>query len=609
MNDDNQLIGPYSVDAEIGRGGMGVVYRATDTRLGRAVAIKVLPEDVADDDDRLARFDREAKLLASVQHQNIATIFGLEESDGRRFLVMELVEGETLAELLERGPMPIEDALDSAIQIADGLEAAHERGVIHRDLKPANVMVSTGGTIKILDFGLAKAPQPEVADADPTNSPTLTAQMTAAGAILGTAAYMSPEQARGRDVDARADIWAFGVVLWEMLVGRPLFGGDSAGDTLAGVLRDTPDWKLLSSSVPPGVGRLLKRCLRRDPGNRLRHIGDARIELEEASEEPSSSGVENAMGFVPSEETTEVKWTLTTDMCRHLNRETLDPTVIGDDLSYLDNHRQSDVLVVYLHGIVSDNAQYEETLRRSQYRGVAVTLYGFEESRHRRTPLCIDDHLTILRSFLESIVETVRPTTTIFAGFSSGADLVLRVVSEGGVDSGLIDGVLALSPNVSLETCFFSRRMADIPEDGGEVVLELAREMAGNLKTKQEWMMLTPYLVEFVRRFHADARSLRTVAQDIAAPFLRGGGFPSADWYRRARDAGLGVRLVFAGDEESEVAGLRNLMLAHLDHQIFGPDFNDADMVIEPNQLHMGLVTPDVVERQVEELLELIRRQ
>ena len=317
--------------------------------------------------------------------------------------------------------------------------------------------------------------------------------------------------------------------------------------------------------------------------------------------------VEIASDFRPSERVTKEKWVLTTDMCRLLNRETLDPTVIGDELSYLDNHRQSDVLVVYLPGIVSDGSQYEETLRRSPYRGVAVTLYGFEESRRRRTPLCIDDHLTILRSFLESIVETVRPTTAILAGYSSGADVALRMISEGGVDSSHIDGVLALSPNAGLETCFFSQRMADIPKDGGEMILELAREMAGNLNTKQEWVMITPYLVEFVRKFHADARSLKTFAQDIVAPFLGGGEYPSAGWYRKARAAGLGVRMVFAGDEESEVTGLRNLMLAHVDHEVFGPDFNDADMVIEPNRLHMGLVTADVVDRQIEGLLELLR--
>ena len=607
MNHGKRSIGPYAVDGEIGRGGMGVVYRATDTRLERAVAIKALPDDVADDDDRLARFDREAKVLASVHHQNIATIFGLEEHEGRRFLVMELAEGETLEELFENGPMPVDKAVEFAIQMAAGLEAAHERGVIHRDFKPANVMASTRGVIKILDFGLARVQQPEISGADRENSPTLTAGMTAAGTVLGTAAYMSPEQARGRPVDVRTDIWAFGVVLWEALVGSRLFSGDSAGDTLAAVLRDTPDWKLLPSDVPPGVERLLRRCLRRDPDRRLRHIGDARIELEEAFDEPTSREIENAPEFRTVEGATEATWTLSTEVCRHLNRETLDPKVIGDALSYLDNNRQSDVLVVYLPGLADDQTQFAETLRHSPYRGIAVTPYGFEELRSRRTPLLMTDHLTILRLFLKSIVEEVQPATTILVGFSSGADVVLRMVSEGGVDSHLVDGVLALSPHTGLEPCFFSRRLADIPEDGGQEVLEVAREMAGLLNTKQEWVMLTPYLGELVRRFHADARSLKIFAQDIVAPFLDGVGFPLADWYRKAREAGLRVRMVFAGEEGSEVAGLRKLMLAHVDHQVFGPQFSDADIVIEPNRLHMGLISVDVVERHVDGMFDRCR--
>ena len=608
MNDSTQHIGPYAVDAEIGRGGMGVVYRATDTRLGRAVAIKALPEDVAQDSERLARFEREAKLLASLSHQNIATLFGLEEHDGERYLVMELAEGDTLAELIDKGPILIDDALEYALQIADGLEAAHERGVIHRDLKPANVMVSPEGRVKILDFGLAKASQPEVTDDTLAQSPTVTAPMTAAGTILGTAAYMSPEQVRGRAVDTRADIWAFGVVLWEMLVGRRLFEADSTSDVLAGVLRDTPDWEVLPGNLPSGVDRLLRRCLRRDPAKRLRHIGDARLELEEASEEPPSDEAGVPSGFRSAETLTEGKWTLTTDVCRHLNRETLDPTVIGDKLSYLDNNRQSDVLVVYLHGLVSDHSRFEETLRRSPYRGIAVTLYGFEESRRRRTPLPIADHLTILRLFLESVVESVRPRTTILVGFSSGADMVLRLISEGDVDSNHIDGVLALSPNAGFETCFFSQHLAEIPGEGGEKILNLARETAGAMDTQRAWVLMTPYLVDLVRKFHIDARSLKTFAQDIVAPFLGGGDSPLAGWYRTAREGGLGVRVVFAGDEESERATLRDLMLAHVDHQVFGPDFNDADIVIEPNTLHMGLMDPEVIERHVEEFVGLLRK-
>jgi serine/threonine protein kinase len=222
----------YRITDKLGEGGMGEVYRAHDERLDRDVAIKVLPEEVAQDEERLARFEREAKLLASLNHTNIATLHGLEEHEGQRFLVMELAEGETLAERIKKGPIPVDDALPIALQIAEGLEAAHEQGIIHRDLKPANVMVSAESRVKILDFGLAKAWAPEDSDADLTHSPTLTAQMTAAGVLLGTAAYMSPEQARGKSVDKRSDIWAFGVVLWEMLTGIRLFRGDSVTDIL-----------------------------------------------------------------------------------------------------------------------------------------------------------------------------------------------------------------------------------------------------------------------------------------------------------------------------------------------------------------------------------------
>jgi serine/threonine-protein kinase len=278
-------LGRYEILAPIGAGGMGEVYRAHDERLDRDVAIKVLPDEVAGDKERLARFEREAKLLASLNHQNIATLHGLEEHEGQRFLVMELAEGETLAERIKKGPIPVDDALPIALQIAEGLEAAHEQGIIHRDLKPANVMLSPEGKAKILDFGLAKAWQPEESGPDLTESPTLTAQMTADGVLLGTAAYMSPEQARGKPVDKRADIWAFGVVLWEMLTGERLFTGNTASDVLASVLKEVPNIDALPAETPSRVRDLLLRCLVSDPKHRLRDIGDARIELDFAGRE------------------------------------------------------------------------------------------------------------------------------------------------------------------------------------------------------------------------------------------------------------------------------------------------------------------------------------
>ena len=272
----------YRLVEPIGEGGMGAVWRASDEKLGRDVALKVLPEAFVEDAQRRVRFEREAKLLASLNHPNIATLHCLEQVDDRHVLVMELVEGEELSERTKRGPVAVDEALPIALQIAEGLEAAHERGIIHRDLKPANVMIGVDGTVKVLDFGLATAWEPGTVDGDLTRSPTVTAQMTQAGVILGTAAYMSPEQARGLPLDKRTDIWAFGVVLYEMLSGASCFGGDTLTDILAAIVKEAPDWSRLSEPLPRRVLELLERLLEKDPNRRLRDIGEARLSIESA---------------------------------------------------------------------------------------------------------------------------------------------------------------------------------------------------------------------------------------------------------------------------------------------------------------------------------------
>ncbi len=277
--------GSYEITAKLGEGGMGEVYRATDTRLKREVAIKVLPAAFTEDKERLARFEREAQLLAQLHHPNISSIFGLEEAGGVRALVMELVEGPTLAERLARGAPPLEESLSIALQIAEALEEAHEKGIVHRDLKPANVKLAPDGKVKVLDFGLAKALDPGVASDSRaphlSQSPTLVPAATQMGMILGTAAYMAPEQAAGGTVDRRADIWSFGVVLYEMLTGRRLFEGETASHILAGVLKDTPDFSALPAGTPVRIEDLLLRCLRKKPRERLQAIGDARVMVEE----------------------------------------------------------------------------------------------------------------------------------------------------------------------------------------------------------------------------------------------------------------------------------------------------------------------------------------
>ena len=282
-------LGPYDILALVGVGGMGEVYRARDARLNRDVAIKVLPSAFANDASRLARFGSEAQVLASLNHSNIAAIYGLEESGGVQALILEFVEGPTLADRIAEGPIPCSEAVPIAHQLSLALESAHERGIVHRDLKPANIKVRPDGTVKVLDFGLAKALEaPGVAD--PANSPTITSpHATAVGVLLGTAAYMSPEQARGERADPRSDIWAFGAVLYEMLTGRPAFRGSSVSELLASVLRDEPDWTALPADTPPRISWLLRRCLTKQRTQRLCHIGDARWELEQPLDPPAAA--------------------------------------------------------------------------------------------------------------------------------------------------------------------------------------------------------------------------------------------------------------------------------------------------------------------------------
>lgn len=277
----DSLANRYKVTGALGKGGMGEVYQAEDTSLKRQVAIKVLPLQHSLDEERLARFEREAKVLASLNHPKIAAIYGLEEDGEKRFLVMELVEGETLAERINRGSMSIEDSLEVCKQIAEAVEAAHEKTIIHRDLKPANIKITPEGRVKVLDFGLAKALAEEETVPNMSKSPTLTAQMTQPGVILGTAAYMSPEQAKGKEADKRTDIWALGCLLYECLTGKRAFEGETVSETIASILKDDPEWKKLSSSTPSHIQELLRRCLVKDPRNRLQHIGDARIILQQ----------------------------------------------------------------------------------------------------------------------------------------------------------------------------------------------------------------------------------------------------------------------------------------------------------------------------------------
>ncbi|MHC4385165.1 MAG: protein kinase domain-containing protein, partial [Planctomycetota bacterium] len=294
-----QSVGPYEVLREIGRGGMGVVYLARDSKLERDAAIKALPADVTQDDERLSRFEREARLLATLHHPNIAAVYGLEEVEGARYLVLEYVEGDDLSEILTRGAIPLDEALSIARQIADAVETAHAKGVIHRDLKPGNVKITPDGTAKVLDFGLAKTVVDDPGTASGLiSSPTVVTlnSPTVPGVILGTAGYISPEQARAKVVDRRTDVWSFGCILYEMLTGQQIFGGETATDSLGAIMHKEPDWSALPPETPPAVRLLLRRCLAKDRQRRLQDMGDARLELEEAIADPTGSSLGLTVG-------------------------------------------------------------------------------------------------------------------------------------------------------------------------------------------------------------------------------------------------------------------------------------------------------------------------
>ena len=281
-------LGTYQVHERIGAGGMGEVYRARDMKLGRDVAIKILPSVFVNDPDRLARFEREARVLASLNHPHIGAIYGLEDADGLRALVLELIDGDTLADRIARGPIPLADTLIIARQIADALDAAHEKGIIHRDLKPANIKVTPDGVVKVLDFGLARIVSTSDGGTSDSRRPTITIEGTREGLVMGTAPYMSPEQVRGKTADKRSDVWAFGCVLYEMLTGARAFEGDEVSDTMAAVLRGEPNWTSLPVSTPTPIRRLLCRCLEKERTRRLADAGDARLDIEEALTAPSA---------------------------------------------------------------------------------------------------------------------------------------------------------------------------------------------------------------------------------------------------------------------------------------------------------------------------------
>ncbi|MCP4570992.1 MAG: serine/threonine protein kinase [bacterium] len=418
MNELPERIGRYAIDAEIGRGGMGVVYRALDSRLGRVVAIKALHQQATVGTGTPDRFEREARALAALNHPNIAAIHGIERDAGRRFLVLEYVDGETLADRLATGSLAVTDALEICTQIAAGLEAAHEAGVVHRDLKPGNVKITSDGQVKVLDLGLARMDrfeQPTGPD-DETWATVSGIAVTTAGTLLGTVPYMSPEQARGETVDRRSDIWSFAVILYECLTGANPFAGPTRSDTIAAILTTELDLTVLPTDTPALAVHFLRRGLQRDPRSRLRDAGDVRLLLEDCrAVVPSDPRIKTT-----KPEIVDKTFLIDDDICQALDRAGFDPRLIGWQMHYADNERESDILQVWIPSFGEDHAMgvWRDLLASTPFRTVVATPVGLEPDVAHRPNISMENQLAVLRRLVTAVAGRVRPDKVVVGGFS-----------------------------------------------------------------------------------------------------------------------------------------------------------------------------------------------
>ena len=589
-------LGPYEIVAPLGAGGMGEVYRALDTRLGRDVAVKVLPAHLAERPEVRARFEREAKTVSTLKHSNICVLHDVGRDGNVDYLVMELVDGESLAERIARGALPTNDVLRIGAEIADALDRAHQAGVVHRDLKPGNVMLAKSGA-KLMDFGLARTIATEgsfIKGRGPSSlsqSPTIAHPLTAEGSIVGTFQYMAPEQLEGGEADARSDVWALGCVLYEMATGKRAYEGDSPASLIASIMKDEPRAMAeLSPFTPAGLDRVVRACLVKDPAQRWQSAHDMALALRW----PMADGAvaSDRMLGVPFER----EFVLTAAHVRQLSNK--NPRLVGYPLTYVDNRAESDDLVVFLHGVGADGGRFEHVVNASRHRAVAVTLVGFGRREGYRPVLSIDDHSRVLRILLRQLVAESRPKRTILVGHSAGADQLLRMVYDEGGAGIKVAGLLALGPNVSLETCFATRLYSKIDPSNPAGTLAILKTLAQDIDALETWLVVQNYFSQTFMRLGMNLEPLRRYAADLVAPFEQPGD-PLADWYRAAAAAIPRVRLVFSNEEAAAAEGL---LARHLEHNVLGDAFSEDSFVIEPVH-HLALLEPGFVSRHIEEIM------
>jgi len=589
-----KTVAHYMILEKIGEGGMGEVYRARDQQLDRDVAVKILPDAWSSDPLRLRRFEREAKVLASLEHPNIAAVYGFHEDNGVHFIAMELVEGETLASSIIDGGLPLDRLLEIGIPLAEAIAFAHNKGVIHRDLKPANIMLDPSGRIRILDFGVAALLQAE--SDDDAEGMTVDA-LTTDGDVVGTVAYMAPEQLEGRSVDARADLFSIGVVLYELATGRRPFRGNSTAGVASAILRDDPiSLRDVRPDLPADLARVVRRCLEKDTERRIQTATDIRNELEDLREGIRADEPTESVGVLEiSPSLAEHSMVITTEHVRRLSTKI--PRMIGDSMTYLDNQRDSDVLVIYLHGIGGDQGEFEEVLQKTPWRAIAPTLFGFGQTARTRAPLSFADHNLLLEFLMKKVLRQVQPRIVVLVGHSSGSDQAIRIgASEEGDRIGF-DGLILLGLEVTPGPGFFSGACSRLTDDPADI-LKTIKAVGEAAEDLGNWLKLHSYLVRTFGKLGTDVGSLRKFARDLIAAYDEDRFF---EIFRAATEHVPHIRCVF-GSDELDVAD--HILARHIDDNSLGSRFSE-EMIVTVDVGHIQLNNAEVVIPYVEEIVRL----
>jgi hypothetical protein len=581
--------GRYHVERELGVGGMATVYLARDIKHDRHVAIKVLRPELSHSLGS-ERFLREIRIVAKLQHPHILGLIDSGEADGMLYYVMPYVQGESLRTRLAReGELPVSEAVWVLREIAGALAHAHAQQIIHRDIKPENVLF-TAKHAQVADFGIARAVT-EAASEGP---------ITATGIVFGSPAYMAPEQAASDPtMDHRADIYAFGVLAYEVLTGIPPFTAPSAVQLVAAHMTRQPDpLSRHRPGVPEALEEVVTRCLAKRPADRFQKAEDIVAKLDALLTGPLSEmvGTTQEHAVAPS------KFRIAEGLARRLDRQAFDPRMVGDSMEYLDNHARSDTLVCFLPALGLDAAEYEEHLRVLPWRCVAVTPFSHEPPRHRRYTLSLTDHFTLLRHFLRHMSERTGATRTIFVGFSSGADAVLRFAAVRPGGGAELDGILTLGCNISLATCFVSSMLARMSSRHPERLLADLRSVGESANELDSWLTVHTYLVAMLRKFRNSVDPLRSLAREVVRPFEEGGDSPFITWYREASANVRTLRCVFEDDEHHR-SFVGDLLLSQETTKRLGDRYREDSIVIEPDAAHFDLERPDVVQKHLEAMM------